>query len=51
MEFCVKDQISFIEDEKEKEQIENIYNGKKFPFIYDGTANINPNYSHNIEKF
>lgn len=51
IEFCVKDQISLIEDRKEKQWIESIYDRKKFLFTYNGIANIHLNPGHDIKEF
>lgn len=35
----------------EKEWIKSVYTAKKFPFIYNGIVNKNPNSTHNIDNF
>ena len=40
-----------MEDNKEKEWIEDVCDRKKFSFTYDGIANIDPNPGHEIEEF
>ena len=50
-EVHVRDQISLMEDGEEKEWMEGVCDGKKFPFTYDGIADVNPNPGHEIEEF
>ncbi len=47
----VRDQISLMDDGEEKEWMESLCNGGKFPFTYDGIADRNPNPGHDIEEF
>lgn len=51
MEIYIRNQISFMKDGEEKEQMESICDRKKFPFTYDGIANINPNSDYEIVEF
>lgn len=47
----VIDQISLIEDKKEKKWMESICDGNNFLFTYNNIININSNLDHEIGKF
>lgn len=46
----IRDQIELINNGNKKEQIESLYIEGKFPFIYKGITNSNPDLGHNIKK-